>query len=168
MQIYILAPSSPLSPISKKNDKKAKATKWIIGRGERGRGVQIELRFRAGPGAQEGGRLLKGTEAETPHCIEAVGHAGLHTPCQKSAEDASPELCRAGVEGGGRTLLPRPPAPHPRVPGLTLLCFSLEPLVCQPRGQQQHAQPHPQLRAEDPLAARAHLSPEHAHVPAAR
>ncbi|XP_058422938.1 protein Smaug homolog 1 isoform X1 [Diceros bicornis minor] len=42
-----------------------------------------------------------------------------------------------------------------------------EPLVCQSRGQQQHAQPHTQRSAEDPLAARAHFSTERADVPAA-
>lgn len=48
-------------------------------------------------------------------------------------------------------------------------CFSpAEPLVCQPRGQQQHAQPQPQLGAEDALAAGAHLPADHADVPAAR
>ncbi|XP_067151252.1 protein Smaug homolog 1 isoform X3 [Apteryx mantelli] len=43
-----------------------------------------------------------------------------------------------------------------------------EPLVRQPRRQQQHAQPDPQLGAEDALAAGSHLPADHADVSAAR
>ena len=43
-----------------------------------------------------------------------------------------------------------------------------EPVVCQPWGEQQHAQPEPQLGAADPLAACAHVPTNHASVPAAR
>lgn len=49
-------------------------------------------------------------------------------------------------------------------------CFSCStgPVVCQPRRQQQHAQPHPQLSPEDPLPARTHHATHHGHVPAVR
>lgn len=48
-------PPPPPAPFLRKKTGKAKATKEIIGRGERERGVQVELRFREGPGAQEVG-----------------------------------------------------------------------------------------------------------------
>lgn len=53
--------------------------------------------------------------------------------------------------------------PHP-----VFRLLPAEPLVCQPRGQQQHAQPEPQLGAKDALAAGPHLPADHADVSAAR
>lgn len=59
------------------------------------------------------------------------------------------------------------PTPHPHQPGPGGP-RQTEPVVCQPRGQQQHAKPESQLCAADPLPPRTHLPSNHAPVPAAR
>lgn len=41
-------------------------------------------------------------------------------------------------------------------------------VVCQPRRKQQHAEPDPQLRAEDPVPAGSHHATNHGHVPTGR
>lgn len=50
------------------------------------------------------------------------------------------------------------------------MCFSssIELVVRQPRGQQQHAKSESQLGAADPLTPSPHFPANHAHVPAAR